>query len=150
MTQPPAQPDEPGRTTPGIVAEADTHTNVVVSDSSDQEPKPVAEPVEKNADSAIEQAVLKDDINGTTEEEDTGQEHPDAVDDHEAGDNSLYKPFYGGLSDSEGFDEEATQISDLSLKTPLPLGKPQMAESRKVKGKRGKFGLFGIFRKRKK
>ncbi len=150
IDQPPAHPAKPRRSTPAIVAESDTRTNVVVSDSSDQESKPVAEPAEKDADSAVEQAVLKEDVNGTTEEEETGQKHPDVVNDHEAGDDSLYKPSYGDLSNSDGFDEEATQISDLSLKNPLPLGRPQMAESRKVKDRRGKFSLFGIFRKRKK
>lgn len=154
IEQAPMQPSDPRRATPGIVAESDTHANVVVSDSPDQEPKLVPEPVEKEADSAIEQTVLKEEIkeeiNDEKEKEGGGQEHADAVDDRETGDDSLHKPFYNGLSDSEGFDEEATQISDLSLKSPLPLGKPQMAESRKVKGKKGKFGLFNIFRKRKK
>ena len=150
MDQPAAHRTEPRRITPGIMAESDTHTNVVVSDSSDQKLKPEAEPAEKATDSATEQAVLKEDINGTTEEEETGQKHSDVVNEHEAGDDSLYKSVYGGLSNSEGFDEEATQISDLSLKNPLPLGRPQMAESRKVKGKRGKLSLFGLFRKRKK
>lgn len=150
IEQAPTQASDPRRATPGIVAESDTRANVVVSDSPDQEQIPAPEPVEKEADSTIEQTVLKEEINDEKEEAGGGQEHPDAVDDRETGDDSLYKPFYNGLSDSEGFDEEATQVSDLSLKSPLPLGKPQMAESRKVKGKGGKFSLFNIFRKRKK
>ena len=152
--QEPVQSPEQRREIPGIEADSDTHTNVVVSDSPDQEPKPVAEPVGKDTDSAIEQTVLKEEIkeeiNDTKEEEEAGQKHPDAVDDRETGDDSQYKPFYSGLSDSEGFDEEATQISDLSLKSPILLGKPQMAESRRVKGKKRRFGLFSLFRKRKK
>jgi hypothetical protein len=146
---------EPQRTA-GIVADSGTHANVVISDNpdnSDQEQKPIIEPVEGDANSAIEQTVLKEETNEGTEEkeeDETGQEPPGTVDNREAGDDSLHKPFYGGLSDSEGFDEEATQISDLSLKNPLPLGKPQMAESRRVKGKKGKFGLFNIFKRRKK
>ncbi len=148
------QPPEQQRAIPGIETDSDTHTNVVVSDSPDQEPKPVAESVEKGTDSAIEQTVLKEEIkeeiNDTKEGEEAGQKYPGAEDDRERGDDSQYKPFYSGLSDSEGFDEEATQISDLSLKSPMLLGKPQMAESRKVKGKKRKFGLFSLFRKRKK
>ena len=148
--QAPVQASEPRRATPGIMAESETLANVVVSDSPDQEQKPVAEPVEEGTDSVTEQTVLKEENNGATKEEETEQEHPDSEDNREAGDDSLYKPFYGGLSDSDGFDEEATQISDLSLKSPLPLGKPQMAESRKVKGRKGKLGFFSLFRKRKK
>lgn len=148
--QAPVQPPEQRRSIPDIEADSDTHTNVVVSDSPDQEPKPVAESVEKDTASTIEQTVLKEEINDTKEEEEAGQEHPDAEDDRETGDDSQYKPFYSGLSDSEGFDEEATQISDLSLKSPMQLGKPQMAESRRVKGKKRMFGLFSLFRKRKK
>lgn len=145
------QPPEQKHAIPRIEADSDTHTNVVVSDSPDQEPKPVAEPVGRDTDSAIEQTVLKEEINDTKEEEEEAeQKHPDAGDDRETGDDSLYKPFYNGLSDSEGFDEEATQISDLSLKSPMPLGKPQMAESRRVKGKKGRFSFFNLFRKRKK
>ena len=83
-------------------------------------------------------------------EEEIGRKHPDIVNDREAEDDSLHQPAYGSLSNNEGFDEEATQVSDLSLKSPLPLGRPQMAESRKVKGRKGGFSLFGIFRKRKK
>lgn len=150
VDQLPEKPPESRSSEPGIVAESNTVTNVVVSDSPERKAKPVEEPVERNANSSIEQTVLKEENNEATEEEETGQKHPDAVDDREAEDNSLYKPSYGNLSGNEGFDEEATQISDLSLKSPLPLGKPQMAESRKVKGKKSKFGLFGIFRRRKK
>lgn len=150
IDQPPAHSAESGNVAPGIMADSDTRANVVVSDSSDRESKPVAGPAESNADSATEQAVLKDDAEGTTEEEEIGQKHPDVVNDREAEDDSLHEPSYGSLSNKEGFDEEATQVSDLSLKSPLPLGRPQMAESRKVKGRKGGFSLFGIFRKRKK
>jgi hypothetical protein len=47
-------------------------------------------------------------------------------------------------------DDEATTITDIDLTGPMVLGKPQMAESRKVKGKRGHFNIMGWFKKSKK
>jgi signal recognition particle receptor subunit beta len=149
--QAPVQTPESRRSTPGIVAESGTRANVVVSDSPDQEQVPASETVEKQADSAIEQTVLKEEVSEEKgPEEESEEKYPEATDDEETEDDSSFKPAHSSLSDSEGFDEEATQISDLSLKSPLPLGKPQMAESRRVKGKKGKFGLFNIFKKKKK
>jgi hypothetical protein len=52
-------------------------------------------------------------------------------------------PSYGGMDDSD-------ELSTINLKSPLPLRKPQMAESRKVKNKGGKFNLFGWLKKSKK
>jgi mutual gliding-motility protein MglA len=55
-------------------------------------------------------------------------------------------PNYGG-----GFSEdEDDELADINLKSSLPLRKPQMAESRKVKNKTGKFNIFGWFKKSKK
>jgi signal recognition particle receptor subunit beta len=150
IDQPPARQGQSRSIKPGIMADSDTRANVVVSDSSDQESTAVAEPAENNIESTTEQAVLKDEVDGATEDGEVGQERPDVVNDSQPGDGSLHGSSYGSLSNNEGFDEESTQVSDLSLKNPLPLGRPQMAESRKVKGRKGGFSLFGIFRKRKK
>jgi mutual gliding-motility protein MglA len=55
-------------------------------------------------------------------------------------------PNYGG-----GFsDDEDDELADINLKSSLPLRKPQMAESRKVKNRTGKFNIFGWFKKNKK
>ncbi len=45
-------------------------------------------------------------------------------------------------------DPKYNDLSDMNLNSHLPLRKPQMAESRKVKNK-GKFSLFGMFKKSK-
>ena len=49
----------------------------------------------------------------------------------------------------DNFDAESTDISELNFNSALPLGKPQMAESRKVKDKKG-FFLFRMFKKKNK
>jgi mutual gliding-motility protein MglA len=56
-------------------------------------------------------------------------------------------PSYDG--DSFGDDEEE-QLADINLKNSMSLRKPQMAESRKVKNRTGKFNIFGWFKKSKK
>jgi hypothetical protein len=135
---------------PEFMKESGTHANIVVSDTPAAEEAPSApEPLHETSFShneTIEKAVLKEEA----------VEPPHPREDEEALKNSTSSrfviedvpwgsPFKSG--EKAAFDEEATQISDLSLKNPLPLGKPQMAESRKVRAKKGKFSLFGWLKK---
>ncbi len=130
----------------GIVKDSDTMANVVVSDS-----QALPEAVEDNADNTeetTERSVLKEVSLDNGESGDSEERSGNAADD-DSGEISR-GPIYGTIDDGNSFDEEATQLSNLSLKNPLSLAKPQMAESRKVKGKKGKSGLFGLFGKSKK
>jgi len=139
---------------PGIVEDSETLANVVVSDSQKLPDEDDEGANEGDLEETTERAVL----NAETvldDDEEKQSESPDDTDGQRTEESykeseSTREPIYGTSSEDRGFDEEATQISDLNLKNPLPLGKPQMAESRKVKNKRKKFSLMGIFKKSKK
>lgn len=149
--QEPPEPEEP----PKIVSEADTHTNVVVSDSSELESETDYDSVESGTDSVTEQAVLHDEHEAVeaVKTEDSSIEHPDILVE-DADKAELLPPVHESDEEPlvmEEFDAEATQVSNMSLKNPLSLGKPQMAESKKVKDKKRRwFGLFGSRKKRRK
>jgi signal recognition particle receptor subunit beta len=146
--------DEQQRKGPGIVEDSEMLANVVVSDS----PTLPNENDENDADDDLEQTTERGVLREETvldDKEEQAVEAPDQAVDTEVQDpgtksEGVREPLYDRSSDDQNFDEEATQISDLNLKNPLPLGRPQMAESRKVKNKHKKFGLFGIFKKSKK
>jgi len=137
---------------PEIIKQSSTHTNVVVSDMPDSEERFESEPeVGEDIEETTEKSVLKDESENASKGAASLPKHPDVImDDSSDESETLYKPLYGGSVKQQPFDEEATQISNLKLKEPLILGKPQMAESRKVKGRKGILGLFGGFKKRKK
>ena len=133
--------------------DSDTLANVVVSDSQNLPDATEDEEGEDDLEETTERAVLRDENNiddkdyqhtGSTNHGITGAE------DDTEGEGNVGAPLYDKKGGDFNFDEEATQVSDLNLKNPLPLGKPQMAESRKVKNKHRKFGLLGIFKKSKK
>lgn len=143
---------EPRREVAGIVEDSDVLANVVVSDSQNlpEVEESVEAQEESNLEDTTERAILKDEseISAAATQVNTGQEgEVELTDEYEDNTKSVREPIYGTLPDSDGFDEESTQISNLNLKNPLPLGKPQMAESRKVKNKRRKFNIFGLFKK---
>lgn len=135
---------------PGIMEDSETLANVVVSDSQGLPGADDDDAGDNDLEETTERAVLKDESvsddkavqqSGTMDEVDLGSEDDGVKSDE------VREPLYNESSDNQNYDEEATQVSNLNLKNPLPLGKPQMAESRKVKGKHKKFGLFGIFKK---
>lgn len=143
--------NEPEQKVAGIVKDSETLANVVVSDSQklpDQEDEAVDE---QDLEETTERAVLAGDTstNGTDKNIEAEKEN-ESEQTAQGDEDSLPEPIYGTLSNDDGFDEEATQISDLNLKNPLSLDKPRMAESRKVKNKNRKFSLFGLFKKSRK
>lgn len=150
---PPPSPETVEDKEPEISKHLDTRATVVVSDAPEAEEMEYESPESDDVEETTERSVLKEE-NGDTQDEDRPKlRHPDVIDDYkqeEEEGETIYRPLYGGPSKSQSFDEEATQVSNMGLKDPLILGKPQMAESRKVKGKKGKFGLFGVFKKNKK
>jgi len=144
------KPDNRSDAQPEIVSSANTHTNVVVSDMPAESEERYADDGE-DIEETTEKSVLKEDVDETPAKDDPiAKKHPDIIDDYSTEESeSLYQPLYGGTGDSKTFDEESTQVSNMGLREPLSLGKPQMAESRKVKGKRGKFGFLNIFKRNK-
>ena len=132
---------------PEIVKQSQTHTNVVVSDMPESEER--YQESGDDVEETTEKAILKEDSEENGKISTSTGVHPNVILDNTEESDPIYRPLYGGSGDNHSFDEEATQISDLRLKDPLALGKPQMAESRKVKEKKGIFGLFGGFKKKK-
>ncbi|UCC79216.1 MAG: GTPase domain-containing protein [Candidatus Zixiibacteriota bacterium] len=136
---------------PGIMEDSETLANVVVSDSQNLPSADDDDAEDNDLEETTERAVLKgetvlDDKEGQVAESVNQEEDPGTGDGGKKSED-VPEPLYDTSSDNQNFDEEATQVSSLNLKNPLPLGKPQMAESRKVKGKHKKFGLFGMFKK---
>ena len=144
---------EEKRKVPGIVEDSDVLANVVVSDS--QKLPDEEERVADNGDleETTERAILKDEL---AVAKDINKPEPESDREERVADESYEEskrerePIYDRSSENKRFDEEATQFSNLCLKNPLPLGRPQMAESRKVRNKHKKFNLFGLFKKTKK
>jgi signal recognition particle receptor subunit beta len=135
-----------------IIAESDTRTTVVVSDThEDKKAHKEETPSQESLEETTEKAVL--DGEPSEPETKTEPELVKPVDGRYVIEDQPYRdltePRYGAPMTGGSFNQESTQIADFDLKSPMPLGKPQMAESRKVKGK-GALGLFGIFRKKKK
>lgn len=138
---------------PGIMEDSETLANVVVSDSQNLPDEIEDQERDDDLEETTERAVLRETTLDDKEEHKTGSAPGSDYEDveSEATDaGGIREPLYNTGPEDQNFDEESTQISDLNLKNPLPLGKPQMAESRKVKNKHRKFGLLGIFKKSKK
>ncbi|HBZ01548.1 MAG TPA: hypothetical protein DEO84_09550 [candidate division Zixibacteria bacterium] len=60
------------------------------------------------------------------------------------------KNSWPSYQDESFSDDEDEELADINLKNSMPFRKPQMAESRKVKNRTGKFNIFGWFKKSKK
>jgi mutual gliding-motility protein MglA len=135
------------------IAEQEVAANVVVSDHRDEK-KLSREEVGKNGDleETTERAVLHGDTPETeskTVESELGMTNDYCEVEAKSKPNPA-KYYYDSLpGNSDSFNEEDTAISNFDLKSSLPLAKPQMAESRKVKGRRGGFNIFGWFKRNK-
>jgi signal recognition particle receptor subunit beta len=144
---------EEKRQVAGIVEDSETLANVVVSDSQNL-PNQDDDEGDGDLEETTERAVLREeatlDESGEESSEILSNSDELAKDQSAKESTSEREPIYGNLPDDQGYDDESTQVSDLNLKNPLPLGKPQMAESRKVKNKNKKFSLLGMFKKPKK
>jgi mutual gliding-motility protein MglA len=132
---------------------SDIPARVVVSDSQDDKNHPhdeteTADHLEETTERAVIQGEpLESGTKNIVVGQDFGLTHdysevevkPDVAQ------TSAWPNYGGGFSDDD--DDE---LADINLKSSLPLRKPQMAESRKVKNKTGKFNIFGWFKKSKK
>ncbi|OGC90260.1 MAG: hypothetical protein A2W25_05795 [candidate division Zixibacteria bacterium RBG_16_53_22] len=139
---------------PAIMADADTPTNVVVSDRAD-EPKPYYEIQEEKDDleETTERTVLKNGLNETDSK--VAAEYESLPLTHDYSETEEKKPArkksqyvldedYGNAK-----GEDTVLVPEIDLRVPMALGRPQMAESRKVKGKRRKFTFFGLLKESK-
>jgi hypothetical protein len=136
---------------PAVIADVDSSTNVVVNDY----PRPHHEIHEEKEDleETTEKSVLK---NGFTESETktpSGDEELGLT--HEFSEVDERKPARKKspyvLDDyAESHADDTVLVPEIDLRTPMALGRPQMAESRKVKGKRRNFNFFGLFKGSKK
>jgi len=135
---------------PELMKESGTHANIVVSDTpAVEEESSRPEPLHETSFShneTIEKAVLKEETAEPAQPKEDVEALKNATGSRFIIEDAPWgSPFKSAAKSL--FDDEATQISDLSLKMPLPLGKPQMAESRKIRAKKGKFSLFGWLKK---
>ncbi len=138
-----ATPDMPSR-----AAGSDIPARVVVSDAPDDSDRDHEESGPGNDfEETTERAVIQGEpaesgTKGVDVPQEPGLTHDFADSDYQTQDGET--KLWGSPVSGSKFNE----LSDLNLNSHLPLRKPQMAESRKVKNK-GKFNLFGMFKKSK-
>jgi len=134
---------------PAVIS--DIPANVVVSDAHDERKAYREEiPERESSDEPIEKAVLKGDSTDTAMKDKYDVGHLPITQDYSEPDHRAHNRASTFASSQDyGYnisDDEPTHVPDISLKGNLPLRKPQMAESRKVKGKKRKFTFFGLFK----
>jgi len=137
---------------PSIVTESENLTNVVVSTTEDDVEKADDDIEPAGFEEATEHSELKNDESEPEEDKVKIKKHPDVLD------ADRLREFYSSRSKEltadepvteSDFDEEETVIADPKQTGHMMMGKPQMAESKKVKDKK-KAGLFGGLKKKKK
>jgi len=137
---------------PSIVTESENLTNVVVSTTEDDVEKADDDIEPAGFEEATEHSELKNDESEPEEDKVKIKKHPDVLD------ADRLREFYSSRSKEltadepvteSDFDEEETVIADPKQTGHMMMGKPQMAESKKVKDKK-KAGLFGWLKKKKK
>jgi len=137
---------------PSIVTESENLTNVVVSTTADDLEESAVETEPVSLEDTTEHSVLKDDSSEPEENETKIMQHPDVLDADKLREFYLSKTL-DVIADEPvskgGFDEEETVIADPRQTGHMIMGKPQMAESKKIKDKK-KAGLFGWLKKKKK
>jgi signal recognition particle receptor subunit beta len=138
---------------PAIMRESETKINVVVSDTPDDVADERADEPREDIEETTEHAVLMDDTDDVANVSSSNRRHPDVLD---ADKLDILKT---SQAEPEDEDDNIRDESDESLindetvvadpkQTGHAFTKPQMAESKKVKGK-NKTGLFGWLRKNK-
>jgi hypothetical protein len=137
-----------------VIAESEVPGNVVISDHP-EEKKALHDEARKTKDfdETTERAVLQGDGSSAEMRVPVDSEPGLTNDFCEVEDkqkSSSSKYYFDSLpGNGSPINNEDTVITDFDMKAPLPLAKPQMAESRKVKGHRGGFNIFGWFKKNK-
>jgi signal recognition particle receptor subunit beta len=129
---------------------SDIPARVVVSDAQDdqnnehEEAKPHYDLEETTERAVIRDEPVEADTQSPVETENIGitNDYQD-VDPHVQSAQTKVWPSYGGESG------DSDDMNNIKMKSSLPLRKPQMAESRKVRNKGSKFSLFGWLKKSK-
>jgi mutual gliding-motility protein MglA len=134
---------------------SDIPARVVVSDAQDDKPQPREEAEHTSViEETTEKAVIRDEApeSGTKSivvTQDFGLTHDFSVAETKE-EASQGKGWLSYDSNKSFSDDDKDEIEDINLRSALPLRKPQMAESRKVKNRTGKFNILGWFKKSKK
>jgi signal recognition particle receptor subunit beta len=129
---------------------SDIPARVVVSDAPDdhnndqEEAKPTYDLEETTERAVIRDEPVEAETQRAIETEDIGltNDYQDVSPHQHSAPTRAWPSYGGGLAESE-------EMNNSNLKSSLPLRKPQMAESRKVRNKGGKFSLFGWLKKSK-
>lgn len=134
-----------------VISEPEVPANVVVSDAVDERRSAREEHVEQEVvEERTERATMEGDgtDSGYKEKYDVG--HLPLTNDYSDFERKQPERPSGFTHAHDynfsGSGDYSSDVPEINLKANLPLKKPQMAESRKVKGKKKKFGLFGLFR----
>ena len=134
------------------MTENDSPGNVVVSDHP-PEKRPFHEEMRDNHDleETTEKAVFKTE---SLENENKGNYAADDIkltNDYCEVDSKAPsrtpKSYYESTFGEETVIRDEEEIPEFDMKSSMPLAKPQMAESRKVKGKKSRFNILGWFKK---
>ncbi|OQX92581.1 MAG: hypothetical protein B6D58_02220 [candidate division Zixibacteria bacterium 4484_95] len=131
---------------PAIASEYDTMTNVVVSTSAEDIEEEKEEAPKEDLEETTVHSELKEDSKEDDIQTDSSNIHPDILDGEKINSTKTDETPKQEEKPASGFDEEITVVTDPHQVGQL-LAKPQMAKSKKVKGKR-KFQLFGWLKKK--
>jgi signal recognition particle receptor subunit beta len=134
---------------PAIIKDPDTPGNVVVSDGAD-EPKPYYEiPEEKDdLEETTERSVLHNDFHETGTKKSPDLENLPLTNEYSEVEEKPVRKKKSFVLDSDydpSRSDDTVLVPEIDLRSPMALGRPQMAESRKVKGKKRR-GFFGLFK----
>jgi signal recognition particle receptor subunit beta len=130
-----------------IISDPDTSANVVVSDmGGESKSNHEAHELKEDLEETTEKSVLK---NGFHEPETKSAEEIEKLQTTNEYSEVNEKPALKKskyVLDSEynvNSSEDTVLVPEIDLRSPMALRRPQMAESRKIKGKKRKFSLFG-------
>jgi hypothetical protein len=125
------------------MTDTDLPARVVVSDIASEGKPYELDEEEAEVDETIEKSELKNGLNESDTKIENAYESLPLTHDYSQAEEkpAPQKSKYVLDPDYNAASDDTVLVPEIDLRTPMPLGRPQMAESRKVKGK--KKGLFG-------
>lgn len=147
------QPKRKSADKPAIMRESELMTNVVVSDTPQEVDESGEIEQEEDIEETTEHAVLKDEAEEVETSSSSKRHHPDILDADKLDFLKTKQMKHVREIDEEdaGQSRQSVKIDEEEVADPKQTGqsftKPQMAESKKVKGK-NKPGLFGWLKKK--
>lgn len=134
---------------PVVIGENDIPANVVISDTP-VEKKLYQEPENNNFEETTEKAVFKTEPLESDNKHQSAGEEIRLTNDYcevDSKPNSNHSQHYYNPSFGEETAIRDEEMPEFDMNSSMPLAKPQMAESRKVKGKKSRFNILGWFKK---